>query len=346
MFRSEFGSVRTAQSLAATFVGHLAATVLTLISVSNVLSQEKSCCTVACRGSVQSVCLSASGDIAGVALYGENSSIDVFSSKTGKRVGTVSEFVAQSPWCFLTSKGFLVYPITIYIAATQDYRGGIRIFDVTNNKVVCEGKQTDSASLTACISTDGSRLATYYSSGEIKVWNLANGDCLATLKNSDASAGLAFVEQGNRLAAVGEGCTVVVWDVMKAVPVGKPTRYEGYGVAVSGMLDEKTAKVMTSRGTVFEVFPDGSCKTLGQVDLGGQPKSGSISSDGRIGAFVYVDTTECFDLTTRKLIRKLDASSGFRGQCCSVSSDGKFVCTGAIKVVAQSSSEFSVWSLK
>ena len=64
------------------------------------------------------------------------------------------------------------------------------------------------------VNATGTRLASGSTGGTIKVWDTANGRCVATLEGHEETVGgLAFHPDGARLASAGKDGTIRIWSI-------------------------------------------------------------------------------------------------------------------------------------
>jgi WD40 repeat protein len=108
------------------------------------------------------------------------------------------------------------------LAAIGEESGAIQIFDLATGKIIRTLTGHDAPVMGVAYTPDGKRLLTGSRDQTVRLWSVADGQTMISLKAPSAVNAIAVVAEGKQMAAAGEDGIIRIWDLPLQPPEGEP----------------------------------------------------------------------------------------------------------------------------
>jgi WD40 repeat protein/beta-lactamase regulating signal transducer with metallopeptidase domain len=214
----------------------------------------------------------------------------------------------------------------------------VRLWDSTTGKEMPLAEGHQAALIAVALSTDGKTAVSWGADYSIRRWDATSGKQLNSFRPPPDAAAVALAPDGRLVALAKAGNRIQFVDPATGIQVGTLT---GPSTGISGLAFTPDGKMLAARGadygiTIFDLAHDRELRTiapatsyssapgvvivnaLGRV-AGGSPVGLTFSPDGKLLATVGApyaipgtrttrSSTDIYDVTTGKLIRKLESA--------------------------------------
>jgi WD40 repeat protein len=181
------------------------------------------------------------------------------------------------------------------LAALGEESGKIKIFDVATGQVVKKLEGHTGPVRSVIFSTDGSKLVSASADKTFRVWNLADGQQIASVETPAPLNAVALVAEEKQIATGGEDNIIRLWDVPAAQPTEAPKpakELAGHGAPVTSIAALAGGKLLSgSRDNTVRVWDLTAGNAVQQMNHGGAVESIAVRADGKRYASVSSNNT-------------------------------------------------------